>query len=135
MPHSFTQEFVLKKLIKGKKVSRVGRAEVKMTVIVSYYIIAGVLSLYTFTYFEVKAKANREGLAELFLCESKGSSDCESIDIDSVDILNIQAVVVIVMVAFFPVVALFFSYDTKTYRKVRGSLKISRGSTRTSSIR
>ncbi len=128
------QEFVLKKLIAGKKVSKVGRAEVKMAVIVSYYIIVGVLCLYTFTYFEVKAKANRDGLAELFLCESNGNSDCGDIDIDSVNILNVQAVAAIVMIAFFPVVALLFSYDTKTYRKIRGSLKISRRSTKTSSL-
>ena len=127
---------MLKKLIAGKKVGKVGKAEVKMAVIVSYYIIVGVVSLYAFTFFEVKAKANRESLAELLLCESVGNLDCGDINLDSIDSLNVQAVAVIVMIAFFPVVALLFSFDTKIVRKVRGSMTISRrSSTKTSSIR
>lgn len=132
--YCLSQEFVLKKLIAGKKVSKVSKAEIKMVVVVLYYIIAGVLCLYTFTYFEVKAKANRDSLAELFLCESSGNSECGDVNIDSVDLLNVQAVAVIVMVAFFPVVALVFSYDTKTYNKVKGSFKLTRRSTKTSSV-
>ncbi len=115
------QEFVLKKLVAGKKVGKVGKAEIKMAVIVLYYIVVGVLSLITFTYFEVKAKANRESLFELFLCESMGNLDCD-IDLESIDTFDVLAVLVIVMVALFPVIAVLFSFDPKTCRKTKGSL-------------
>ena len=115
------QEFVLKKLIARKKVGRVGKAEVKMAVIVLYYIIMGVLGLVTFTYYEVKTKGNRESLAELFLCESTGNLDC-NVDLQNIEMFSVLAVAVVVMLASSPVIAVIFSFDPKSCRRDKQSL-------------
>ena len=120
------QEFVLKKLIAGRKVGRLGKAQVKMAVVVLYYTIVGSMSLISFTYFEVKSKASRDSLESLFLCESTGDLDCTDISLESITTLNALAVMVIVLVAFLPVVAVVFSFDPKICtRRNRKSLRIS----------
>ena len=91
--------------------------EVKLSVIIFYYIIVGVMGLITITYLEVKAKPNRESLVELFICESTGNKDCSHLNLGNLDTLNALAVVVISMIAMLPVAVLLFSCDRKCGRR------------------
>ena len=130
------QVLVLKKLLTGKKIGNVGKAEVKIGMIIFYYVTTGVMSLVAFTYFEIKAKANRSNLITLFLCESTGNMECD-INLTNFDSLNILATVVIIMVAFFPVVIVLFSWDpqaTKTslLKRKKSFLLSRKASTKTS---
>ena len=119
------QEFVIKKLTAKKKVgSGVGKAEIKMAVIVLYYIIVGLMSQITFTYFEVKAKANRDSLQELFLCESLGNPECD-INLGNINALNILSIVTVILVNFLPVVVLLFSFHPKARKGRKKSLLVS----------
>ena len=54
------QEFFLKKLSKGKNISKVGQAQIKILLILVYYIIIGVVGMVAFTYNEVTSDTDVE---------------------------------------------------------------------------
>lgn len=122
--HCFFQEFVLKKLVARKKIGKVGKAQIKISIILIYYTVLGVVGLVSLTYFEVKI-FNSEGLREFFLCESLGNPDCF---LDVAPIKNIKAlsVSVIVMLSFLPVIVLIFSFDYQACKKKLKSVRKSK---------
>ena len=130
---STVQVLVLKKLLSGKKVGNVGKAEVKMALVIFYYVVVGAMSLVTFTYIEVKGKANRDSLTELILCESMGNRDCDA-DLQHLDDLNVLASLSITLVAILPIVIVLFSIDTKQIKEKRKSLISRRSSTKSSTL-
>lgn len=98
----------MKKIVDGKKVGKVGMTEVKMILIVTYYIIVGVMGLIAFTYHEVKTISNRERLKELIICESTGNRKCV-VNLVTIDHIRSLSVVVIVLLSSLPIVALLFT--------------------------
>ena len=126
---------MLKKLLDGKKVGNVGKAEVKMGMVVFYYVIVGVMSLVTFTYTEVKGKANRDTLAELILCEAIGNGNCD-INLARLDTLDVLAALSLNMVAILPIIVVIFSIDTEAVKKKKKSLSLifRRSSTKSSTL-
>lgn len=110
----------MKKLLAGKKVGNVGKAEVKMAMVVFYYVVIGAVSLVTFTYVEVKGKANRDTLAKLILCEGMGNLDCD-VNLERLDTLDVLSALSISMVALLPIVVVVFNIDTEAIKKKRRS--------------
>lgn len=109
----------MKKLLYGKKLGDdVGKAEVKMSLVVMYYVVVGTTSLATFTHIEVREKTNRKRLTELILCESAGrkDSDC-GLDLTDLDAANILSTISITMMATLPAVLLLFSLDLKAVKR------------------
>ena len=94
---------------KGKKAGNVGKAFVKTFIILSYYILVGIVGQMTFTYYE----ANRDKLVGRILCSSVANQEfkCDANVDTTLKVLSIGA---IIMIAFMPVVALIFSFNPKT---------------------
>ena len=126
---------MLKKLLAGKKVGNVGKAEVKMSIVVFYYVVVGAMSLVTFTYIEVIGKANRDLITELFLCEAMGNDNCD-INLNRLDALDVLAALSINMVAILPIIVVIFSIDTEAVKKKKRSLSLisRRSSTKSSTL-
>ena len=113
---------MLKKIVARKKVGKVGMAEIKIMLIIMYYIVVGVMGLISFTYHEVKTISNRERLEELILCESRGNKKCV-VNLVTIDNIRNLSVVVVVMVAFLPIVAILFTFNPKACQKKPGKGK------------
>ena len=126
---------MLKKLLAGKKVGNVGKAEVKMSIVVFYYVVVGAMSLVTFTYIEVVGKANRDLITELFLCEAMGNDNCD-INLNRLDALDVLAALSINMVAILPIIVVIFSIDTEAVKQKKRSLSLisRRSSTKSSTL-
>ena len=107
------QAFVIKELIAGKKVSRVGKAEVKIMIVFIYYTLVGVSGLISSTYAQYSDVGSR--IQELFICESTGDRDCSDIDLDTFQRLGTLSVVNIIILYFSPVIAVLISINPKSY--------------------
>ena len=106
---------MIKKLMEGKKMGRVGKAEIKMAVIILYYIIVGFVSQMTLTYFEIRTKANRDSLDD---CGDATSDNPKcGVKLDGVSSLDVLSLMAIIMVTFLPVVAVVFSLDLKACKQ------------------
>ena len=114
---------MLKKLLAGKKVGNVGKAEVKMSIVVFYYVVVGAMSLVTFTYIEVIGKANRDIFTELILCEAMGNGNCD-VNLTRLDALDVLAALSINMVAILPIIVVIFSIDTEAVKQKKRSLSL-----------
>ena len=84
----------------------VGKAEIKITAIVIYYTIVGVMSLANDTYF---GEYTYEPFIEYIACQSTGMASCQE-ELHTLNEVYIVAAV-IVMVSFLPVVVILFSCD------------------------
>ena len=113
--HAYTvhiQEFVLKKVLARKKVGNVRKAEIKVTAIIIYYVLLGVMGLVAFTYF---MRLNADAISQYIVCQSSGKESCqEEFSISKNDIFFMAAP--IVMVSLLPVVAILFSCDPKAFK-------------------
>ena len=111
--HAYTvhvQEFVLKKLLARKKVGNVGKAEIKITAIIIYYVLVGVMGLVNFI-----MRFNTDAISQYIVCQSSGKESCqEEFNISKNDILIMAAPAV--MVSLIPVVAILFSCDPKAFK-------------------
>ena len=132
------QEFVLKKIFAKNKTPAkfsAGSAQLKLTAMVSYYIIVGVIGLTSFTYFEAN-DSSRERITEYILCESSGvSANCafESYD----PIISGLSSAVIILISLMPVLALLFSFKYKKCKRNRdtgGKKSFQRSNTATSQV-
>ena len=99
----------------GKKVSRVGKAEVKIMIVFIYYTLVGTIGLISSTYAGYSNVG--DSLQELFICESSGNQDCSNIDSDIYHHLGILSVINILILNFSPVVALLISINPKACKK------------------
>ena len=126
---------MLKKLLAGKKVGNVGKAEVKMGMVVFYYVVVGAMSLVTFTYIEVVGKEYSDTFTELILCEAMGNGNCD-VNLTRLDTLDVLAALSINMVAILPIIVVIFSIDTEAVKKKKRSLSLisRRSSTKTSTL-
>ena len=104
---------MLKKLLSRKKVGKAGKAEIKISFILIYYVVIGVLGLVTLTYLEAESAISE--LANFFICEGLHLANCSKhLDINAFEELSI---VIIVMLSLLPVVALIFSCNIQTIKK------------------
>lgn len=108
----------------------VGIAQLKITAILIYYTVLGVMGLTTasvsFTSYEAKTM-DRENIAQYIACENSGMSDCvyDSTFLSDVGTL---AVVVVLLFSFLPVVAILFSCDPRTCKKKPKTERLSKKS-------
>lgn len=103
----------MKKLLAKKKVGRVGTAHFKITAVLIYYTVLGVVGLSTATssFTTYSTSAN---IVEYLACESRGMADCV---FNSTFHTSTLAIVVVVLFSFLPVVAILFSCDPRTCRR------------------
>ena len=128
------QEFFLKRVLSKKKGGRAGKAQLKISAIIIYYVLLGVTGLVAFTYYEV-SESYRMRIAEHILCESSGTLDCElNFDFG----VRALSVLVIVVISFLPVMVILFSCDPKVFKrqkpKHRRGKSFTRSLTRTTTI-
>lgn len=111
-----SKEFVLKKLMARKTVPKVGKAQVKITFIIIYYVLVGVMGLVTFTYYRASS-TYRETIVEYILCEISGMQDC-ILDLGVIyDIISALTTTVIMMISLLPVMAILFSCNPQACKK------------------
>ena len=114
-----------KRHTKTKDFATMGRAEIKISLVLAYYILVGVMALVSFIMFDVKKRKLRLDLGEFLLCAA--SQDCS----DSLPPLNMRtallADLVVIMLSCFPLVTLLFSLDltpcTRRLRTLRAAKK------------
>ena len=90
---------MLKKLLAKKKASHVGKGEIKITVLVVYIIVMGIISIASNVY--LGENAFNERLNEYIQCENTGNSE------NCVNVITIHFIlfgVIAVMLAFVPLV-------------------------------
>ena len=129
------QEFVLKKLLARKRVAKVGTAQLKITAVLIYYTVIGVMGLVTATlsFTSYATKSTREAITQYILCENSGESDCK---LDSAIVSNVGnlSVAVIVLFSFLPVVAILFSCDPRACRRKAKTEMLSKKSSTMSAL-
>ena len=105
---------MLKKLLARNKVSSVGKAEFKITMITLYYIVHGVIGLVSY------GNRNVMDFASYVICESSGNHlDCDDDLTRALDRIGLQTVVM-VMISLLPVVVLVFTCDPNLCKKMKG---------------
>ena len=109
----------MKKLLARKKVRNVGKAEIKIIAIVTYYTIVGVMALVNTTYFD---EYSYQPVIDYIVCQSTGMASCQE-ELHILEEVFILATI-IVMISFLPVVVILFSCDLRAFRtdKVCGLL-------------
>ena len=114
-----SQEFVIKKISRGKKASRVGKAQVKIMFVFFYYILLGGLALAIFGYY---IGASNELVADqemVFLCESLGRGsgrNCKEMRSGLLTNVRNLSLAAIVMQGLITLVVLIFIVDCKSYK-------------------
>lgn len=112
----FLQRFVIKKLVArtGKGTSNVGKAEIKIIVVILYFTLMGIMGLMSISFYEFSNI--KEHLVESFLCEN-GSQECNNQKLATFNTFAVLSVVATSLFTFAPVVAVLFSLDLKLCRK------------------
>ena len=131
------QEFVLKKILNKKRlqIGRVGKAEVKILIVIIYFSVFSILGIAAFAYVSQNVTYQRSIFAYIF-CESSGFSpiDCfeEILDTRTREILGVILSTSTISFALWPVVVLIFVADFKAiYMKMP---KLSRASTTSTGV-
>lgn len=120
---------MLQKLMAGKKVGNVFKAQIKISFILFYYVLTGVMGLVALTYNEAKLGRLGPQLAKHFICESFGSANCP-LNLGPAKIFKYLNIVVIFMLSFLPVMVLVFSFDVQAFKKLF-KVRVSSDKTRT----
>ena len=106
----------MNKLLSGRKVINVGKAEIKILVLIIYVTLTGAMGLVTFTRLVLTYDAYGEELAEYILCLTVGGSDC-TLDQAPFNVVTMLVTTFFVMLSFTPVVIIFFICDPMSFRK------------------
>lgn len=107
------QNFVLKKLVAGNKVGKVGNmAQIKISLVLIYYIGTGVMGLVTFTYYG--ARNTMSELRSYLICKGLNGSDCP-VEPESINIFHYLSTIVVAMFSLLPVVMLAFSINWQAF--------------------
>ena len=91
---------MLKKILSGKKAKNIGIAELKVTVILIYYSVFGIIGIVFFTYFIDSFAIT--GFVEFIICESTGNSNCNQL-LQGNRTLYILITIDLIMLSFTPV--------------------------------
>lgn len=107
---------MLKKMLTGREVTNVGKAEIKITVLFIYYTLLGVMGLVAYTYLITDTFG--QDIAEFIVCESTGTLTNGQKDLGTFKTLLTLVTVNIVMVSFIPVlVVLIFSCEVQVFKR------------------
>ena len=99
-------------MLARKKVGNVGKAEIKITAIIIYYLLVGVMGLVTFTYFR---RYNSDAFLQYIVCQSNGKESCqEESRISNNEIFAVGASIVVI--SFLPVVVILFNCDPQAFK-------------------
>ena len=86
----------MKKILARKKVGNVGKAEIKITAIIIYSVLLGVMGLATITYFE---RYNTDAISQYIVCQSSGKESCqEELHISNDEIFAVAATIVVLYI-------------------------------------
>ena len=111
------QDLILKKfLLKEKPRANIGKAEVKIFVIVCYYISLGVILLSVFTYTRTTANEESAAFKKYFICQSVGMQpdrDCGDAPEVHLQTLHRLTPVGFFLQSLMPIVILIFVVDWK----------------------
>ena len=111
----YSQDFVVKKMIAGKRVANtIGKAEIKIMVELIYSILIGVVTLVASSV----ASTTRETLMEFFMCESTGSQDC-SVDLGAYKIIHLRTALMVALITFLPVLTVLLNFDPRSCRRTK----------------
>ena len=114
------QEFVIKKISRGKKASRVGKAQVKIMFVLVYYILLGGLVLGVFSYYVGIDEMIIADQKKYFACESLGTNtatDCTALKSTSLDAFSDLSIVAIILQGLVSFVILLFIVECKCKKK------------------
>lgn len=114
------QVFVLEKLLRKKKPSHVGRAEVKMMLLITFVVISAGVGLSVHTYYASNTSMKKD-IAQFILCESSGTLDC-TLDSFATDILPVLHTLHNTILALLPVMILLINWDAKNSVKIKALL-------------
>ena len=106
----------MNKLLSGRKVTNVGKAEIKITAVIIYVTIVGVIGMVTLIRLVLTYDAHGEELAEYILCLTVGRSDC-TINQTPFNVITILVTTSLVTYSFIPVVTFFLICDPMAFRK------------------
>lgn len=110
------KEFVIKKISRGKKNSRITKAQLKIMFILWYYIIIGILGLASFAFLNTTTDSTLNTLRDLFQCESVGihpnEDNCAELrrSVTFRPFINARLVVNLLL-GLIPVFVLIFTFD------------------------
>ena len=108
----FPQEFVIKKLLAGKRMINVGKAELKIALVITFTVFSGIVNLVAYTRGDLRTTESLRSIQEHLVCESMGeSADCAPIVESELSQLIIAGLVVL---SFIPVVVLLVTCDLRT---------------------
>ena len=105
---------MLKKLAAKKNTGNIGVVEIKISLLIVYSILMGVMGVALFTFFILTKVA--QNLANLFICESLGSSEC-STDNFVTGSLRITRTISFIMLFFLPVVIFMVIFSPQAWKK------------------
>lgn len=103
---------MLKKLIAGSKVGKVGKAQIKIIFLIIYYVLICVIGLSSFIHFQDDLKTARHEILGDFLCQGVLGSDCMMDTNVGITFLYLS-IAVISMLGFLPVVMLALYVDVQ----------------------
>jgi hypothetical protein len=123
---------VLKKLIARKQVGRVGKGEVKIMILILYFLIFGSMGTATNTYLNV-AGGLQTGTNNYIFCERMGVTDfnCRELLSPSLPALTHFMTIALMALILWPVVVLIVTFDPAVYKKckTKPTSSTSKGST------
>lgn len=109
------QTLVLKK---NAELVIAAKAELKISIILIYYIVVGVMGLVGLTYSMNNREQIEEDIAEFLICSLSGGlfANCEQFLSGPLSTIHILTDITLIMVSFLPVVLLLFSINLKSCR-------------------
>lgn len=122
----FFQEFVLKKLILGKKVINVTKGEVKIIFLVIYSTILGVMGLVIHS--RVDLLRNDTDFEEYLLCGTSGRLDC--VLPEEANEISIISVSVTALLGFYPALGYLLNVDHGACKRKLQGVKSHQGTER-----
>ena len=114
------QEFILKKLLFGKKVINVTRGEVKIIFLVIYSLILGVMGLVIYS--RVDLLRNDTDLEEYLICGASGRLDC--VLPEAANEISIISVSVTALLGFYPAMTFLTNFDRGACKKLVGTKRL-----------
>ena len=90
---------MLKKVLNGKKAKNIGIAELKVTVLLVYYTVLGIVGIVFFSYFIDSFAIT--GFKQFIICESTGNSNCNQL-LQGTRTLYILVTFDLIMLSFTP---------------------------------
>ena len=117
--HYFPQEFVIKKLLAGKKLINVGRGEMKIALVIIFVMINGIINMIVYTRGHLARSSSLLVLEEHLICESMGqSAECTPIEESEISDLTLAGGVIL---SLFPVVVILVTCDLRACKKRKQS--------------